>query len=104
MNSEHFLTGVLIDENTTLTFIEVCHRYNIPEELLIEMAEHGLFNAPLANKDEMSLSQRDLRRIESAFRLHQDLGVNLPGIALAFDLLEELREAQQELEILRRHF
>ncbi|MBP1152859.1 hypothetical protein JOD69_004728 [Methylocaldum sp. RMAD-M] len=31
-----------------------------------------------------------LRRLQTALHLQRDLGVNLPGAALALDLLEEL--------------
>ncbi|WBV66483.1 hypothetical protein PGH44_03130 [Legionella pneumophila] len=45
-----------------------------------------------------------MRRLESAFRLHRDLGINLPGVALALDLLEKIDQMHHELEILRKHF
>ena len=104
MNKEKILIGVLIEETTSITFKEVCQKYNIPKELLIEMIEQGLFSSQSAPIEQTQLNLNDLHRMESAFRLHKDLGVNLPGVALALDLMEEIEEIRKELDILRRHF
>jgi chaperone modulatory protein CbpM len=104
MKNERILVGVLIEETTSITFKEVCLKYNISNELLIEMIEHGLLSPQSARIEHTQLNLKDLHRIESAFRLHKDLGVNLQGVALALDLLEEVEELRKELDILRRHF
>lgn len=104
MSKEHFLTGVLIEETTTFSFIEVCHHYHIPKELLVEMIEQGFFPDQPTELEKIALDQKALRRMESAFRLHKDLGINLPGVALALDLLEEIEKMRKELDILRKHF
>ncbi|MDI1352529.1 MAG: chaperone modulator CbpM [bacterium] len=103
MNKDSLLIGVLIEETTTVSFIEVCQQYNIPESLLTEMIEHGLFSLPSTNTTHIALDQKALRRIESAIRLHRDLDVNLPGVALALDLLDEMEQMRHELNILRKH-
>jgi chaperone modulatory protein CbpM len=40
-------------------------------------------------------SGRSLHRAQVARRLHEDLDVNLPGIALALDLLEEIERLRR---------
>ncbi len=52
--------------------------------------------------ERLSLDQKTLRRMESAFRLHRDLEINLPGVVLALDLLDELKQLRHELDILRK--
>lgn len=104
MSKDNLLIGVLIDETTTISFIEVCQKYNIPEELFIEMIEQGLFPNQPSDPQKVALGQKELHRLESAFRLHRDLGINPPGVALALDLLEEIEQMRHELEILRKHF
>ena len=103
MNTKQIIIGVLIEEHSTLSFEEVCHRYNIPKELLIEMIEYGLFSSPSPTIENTQLKLKDLHRLESAFRLHKDLDINLPGVAVALDLLEELQQLRTELNILRKH-
>lgn len=104
MKQDNAIIGVLIEETTTISFNEVCQKYHIPEELLLEMVEYGLFSSRTTKIEHLKLNQKDLRKIESAFRLHQDLGVNLPGVALALELLEKINQLNEELNILRKHF
>lgn len=99
--SENKGLGMLVDESTTLTFIEVCHRYSISEQLLSELIEQGLF-PHLPSNERTFLDQSELRRMESAFRLHKDLGINLEGVALALDLLDRIEFMERELSILRK--
>lgn len=104
MNTETILTAVLVEDTTTFSFVEVCQKYHIPKELLREMIEQGFFDIQSSAEEQLSLDQQALRRMEAAFRLHRDLGINLPGVALALDLLEELEKMRSELDILRKHF
>jgi chaperone modulatory protein CbpM len=104
MSKDTVLTGVLIEEATSFSFVEVCHKYHIPEELLIELIEQGLFTHQSMNIKQITLSQKELKKIEKAFRLHRDLEINLPGVALALELLDEIEKMRHELDILRRHF
>lgn len=104
MTKENVLIAVVIDETTTISFSEACTRYHISEELLLEMIEEGLFPIQAKAKEELTLDQQALRRIESAFRLHKDLNINLPGVALALDLLDKIDAMEHELDILRKHF
>ena len=104
MSKDNLLIGVLIEESETISYSEVCHKYNIPENLLIEMMEHGLFTNKSADFEQLKLNQKELHRIESAFRLHRDLGINLPGVVLAIELLEKIEKLDEELSILRKIF
>lgn len=104
MKEEGIIVGILIEESAAVSFKEICHKYNIPKELLTEMIEYGLFPHQSLAAEHTQLNTKELRRMESAFRLHRDLGVNLPGVALALDLLDELLELRQELDILHKHF
>lgn len=104
MNKDNILTGVLIEETTTYSFVEVCHRYHIPKELLIEIIEQGLFSNQSSELEQIALDQKSLQRLETAFRLHRDLDINLPGVVLALELLEEIDTMRHELDILHKHF
>lgn len=103
MNQENLLTGVLIEETTTYTVTEVCRIYHIPKELLIEIIEIGLFPEQNVAAEEMILDHNNLMRLETAFRLHRDLDINLAGVALALELLDDIEQMRNELAILRKH-
>lgn len=104
MKQSNILIGVLIEDSETISYTEVCHKYNIPKELLTEMMEYGLFSNQSAQIEQLKLNPKELKRIESAFRLHRDLGINLPGVVLAIELLEKIEHLDDELTILHRHF
>jgi chaperone modulatory protein CbpM len=95
-------SDVVVDEKIMFTLTEFEQRYAIDAAFLNEMLDHGLIELRKTESDEMVLDRRALRRIESARRLHQDLEVNMPGIVLVLDLLDELRDMEEELQLLRR--
>ncbi|MES2219225.1 MAG: chaperone modulator CbpM [Pseudomonadota bacterium] len=99
-DKEVVVTGIVLDGNTTITFTEIRQRYNIREELLLEMIEHGLVEPLKPKQDEIHLTE--LPRIESALHLYNDLGVNIAGAVLALDLMQQLNEVQVELVILQK--
>jgi chaperone modulatory protein CbpM len=47
----------------------------------------------------LRFSGKSLARARSAMRLQRDLGVNLEGIALVLDLMEEINELRAQLSI-----
>ena len=103
MSEKNRITTVLIDESTTFSSIEICQRYHIPETLLIEMLEHGLFSNQSSRIEDLQINIKELNKIESAFRLHQDLDINLPGVVLALELLEKIEQLDNELSVLRKY-
>lgn len=103
MADQTIIAGVLMDENTTISFVDVCQKCNISEDVLIEMIEHGLFPASTTAVKNIHIDQQTFTRIQSACRLQQDLGINLPGVVLVLELLDELEKAQKELHILQHH-
>ena len=101
MMNQTVVAGVLMDENTTISFVEVCEKCNISEEMLLDMMEHGLF--PSSHSKATYVDQPTLNRIQSACRLQQDLGINLAGVVLVMELRDELKQIREELRILQRH-
>lgn len=97
------ITGVIVDETVTISITEVCHKYTLSEEALIEMIEHGLFKSPIAIEKNSQLDVTAVRRLESALRLQRDLGVNVPGAVLVLELSDELEQLRNELNFLRRY-
>ena len=97
------ISAIVLDESTSLTFIEVCEQYNLSERILRQMIEHGLFEEILPRIKTTRFDAIKLARVHTASRLRQDLGVNVPGVVLALELLDELEKLRQEIQILQRH-
>lgn len=104
MNSHDLLpvhTGAVIEDDS-LTLEQLCHACGVHTDWVISLVEESIIEP---QGDEMHLwrfSGDSLVRVRSAFRLQHDLGVNLAGIALALDLMEELENLRAQLNIMRR--
>ncbi|GGI88594.1 chaperone modulator CbpM [Legionella impletisoli] len=103
MAEKKIIAGILMDENSSITFVEVCEQYEIAEEELLELVEHGIVEIPSNNIKRSTFDYYALARIQSALRIKYDLGINTPGVALALELLDQITELQDELDILKRH-
>ncbi|KTC66420.1 putative chaperone-modulator protein CbpM (plasmid) [Legionella adelaidensis] len=97
------ITGMLI-EDETYSYVEVCEKYNLTDDMLIDMVEYGLFVPTKKNLKQEIFSSSTIARIQSALRLQEDLDINLPGVVLALELIDELERIKQELQLLRRQF
>ncbi|MCK9395404.1 MAG: chaperone modulator CbpM [Methylobacter sp.] len=106
MTSHHLLpvhTGTVIEDDS-LTLGQLCHACGIHADWVISLVEESIIEPQQG--DEIHLwrfSGTSLVRVRSALRLQRDLGVNLAGIALALDLLEELENLRTQLKIMRRN-
>lgn len=99
MSDKNIVKGFFLEESIPLTWVDVCIQCNISEEALQELLDQGLCH-PSATT---SLDEHILRRIQSACRIQHDLGVNVPGVVLVMELLDELKQMRHELAILQRH-
>ena len=92
---------VISTEQSGITITEVCQRYSISESTVQEMVEYGLFQIEVTHTT--IISSEALRKIESALRLQRDLGINLPGVVLALELIEELETLRSEVQFLHKY-
>ncbi len=102
MDEKTIISGVIMDERTTISFVDVCQIQHISHDNLLEMLEHGLLGHLEKPLDQMQFNITMLRRIHSACRLQTDLGINSPGAVLALELRDELENLREELSMLRR--
>lgn len=84
------LSGELIGNETTLTIRELCRACSQQTEWILELVDEGVLEPLSGSEQDLVFSAIELRRARTAMRLQRDLGVNLAGIALILDLLEEV--------------
>ncbi|PIE56156.1 MAG: MerR family transcriptional regulator [Desulfobulbus propionicus] len=99
-HSNHCLQGVTLDEETTCSLAELCHICAVHAEEVLEMIDEGLISPSGPSPAEWQFGAIEIRRVQTARRLQQDLRVNLPGCALALELLEELEELRRLVRML----
>jgi len=88
---------LVLDEDCRLNFAEFCRLCGVPAEEILEMIEEGLICPSGESPRHWSFSGREFKRVQVTLRLQRDLRVNLPGCALALDLLEELEELRARM-------
>ena len=103
MSNKTITAGILVDDASTFSYLEVCETYQITENELIDMLEYGLFEVQSNHIKNVQFDQKMLSKVQTACRLQRDLEINLPGVVLVLELLDELASIRDELNILRRH-
>lgn len=105
MNSHDLLpvhTGTVIEEDN-LTLEQLCHACGVHTDWVISLVEESIIEPQGDEIQVWRFSGDSLVRVRSALRLQRDLGVNLAGIALALDLMEELEDLRTQLKIMGRN-
>ena len=102
MNSHDLLlvnTGPVIEEDS-LTLGQLCRACGVHADWIISLVEESIIEPQGKEMHLWRFSGASLVRVRSAFRLQRDLGVNLAGIALALDLMEELENLRAQMKTL----
>lgn len=98
---DHALQGTLFDESAEMSLEELSRICAVDRGHIVEFVEEGILSV-VGERTEWHFSGAALRRARVAVRLQRDLELNLAGVALALDLLEELEHLRRELKALRR--
>ena len=88
------LSGLILEEDLQLSLGELSQACCVEVEFIVELVQEGVLE-PL--DAQWRFSGNSLLRLRKAVNLHRDLGLNLAGIALALDLLEERERLQARL-------
>ena len=89
------LPGEIFEEGAVLSVADLARMFAVEERHIVALAEEGVITALEIESTEWRFSGADIRRARIALRLERDLGVNAAGVALALELLEELRELRR---------
>ena len=90
-------TGEILDESLELSLGELCDLCHVEEALVLEMVTEGVIDPAGEARQEWRFTGIEVRRVQVALRLTRELDVNLPGAALALDLLEEIETLRRRL-------
>jgi chaperone modulatory protein CbpM len=90
------LPGEIFEEGAVLGVADLARMFAVEERHIVALVEEGVITALEINTTEWRFSGADIRRARIALRLERDLGINLPGVALALELLEELEPLRRE--------
>ncbi|MDD1619722.1 MAG: MerR family transcriptional regulator [Methylococcaceae bacterium NSP1-1] len=102
MNSRDLLLvhiGTVIEEDS-LTLGQLCRACDVHADWIISLVEEGIIEPQGEDIRLWRFSGASLVRARIALRIQRDLGVNLAGIALVLDLIEELEGLRAHMKTL----
>jgi chaperone modulatory protein CbpM len=96
------VTGLTLDERTELSLRELSDACQASAEMLMELVDQGLLRPRGRTPQHWRFPALDVKRVHIAVNLQQDLGVNLPGVALAVEMMEELQSLRRRVRLLEQ--
>jgi len=91
------LSGHIIENETRLTLRQLCDACAVHAEYIMELVDEGFIEPSGVEKSHWCFSGGSLQRVQKAKRLQQDLGINLAGVALAVELIDEIERLRAQL-------
>jgi chaperone modulatory protein CbpM len=92
------LSVIVIEDTAALTLADVCRACGVYTEAIIELIDEGVILPEGQERHEWRFTGAQLRRANRALRLQRDLGINLAGVALTLELLDELDSLRAHLK------
>jgi len=92
----------VVEEELQMSLEQLCRACDADRELVQQLVAHGVLEPQGDTPQAWVFAGASLRRTRVALRLLHDLELNLPGAALAVDLLDEIARLQRALQTARR--
>lgn len=89
---------VIINETELLSLDEFCQMTSAEQTYIVEMVEFGILEPSGRVTSEWQFTLYQLQRFRKAERLQRDLHLNLSGVALSLELLDEIKDLRDYIE------
>lgn len=89
------------ETDSVFSLNEICERCGVHAEIITEMIEYGVITPIEPAQPRWQFTIATLIRLRRAQRLQRDLELNLPGLALSLELLDEVEALRREIMELR---
>jgi chaperone modulatory protein CbpM len=89
------VSALLLDDSVELSLQEICRACRVSEELVVDIVAEGIVEPLGGSPPQWRFSGLAVARIQRVVRLQQEFDVNLPGAALALELLEEVERLRR---------
>lgn len=94
-------TPDIVSESDVFSLEQVCEICNIDQQEVVRMVELGVLQPDGDQPTSWSFAFYAITRLKRGCRLQRDLELNLEGVALSLDLLDEIDRLRSELDFLR---
>ena len=94
------VTGVILDEQTELTVSDLCRSCSVRRDKILALVEEGILT-PITRKprDAYTFSGVSVKRANRALKLQRELELDLSGVAVVLELLEEIEHLRSTLRL-----
>ena len=96
-----FLQCQVVEEEVQMSLAELCQACSVEPDVVLQLVGHGVIEPMGRAPPVWVFAGSSLQRTRVALRLLHDLELNLPGAALAVDLLDQIAQLQQQLQARR---
>ena len=91
------LSGRILENESRLTLRQLCDACAVHAEYIIELVDEGFIEPSGVEKSHWCFSGITIKRVRKAKHLQRDLGINLAGVALAIELMDEIEHLRATL-------
>ena len=92
-----WIEGSLVEEEVHMSIVEISQATRAPEDLIMSWVTEGVLSPTGSSPEDWRFSGDSLKRAKTAAHLTHDLELNVPGVALAIDLLDEIARLRNQL-------
>lgn len=92
---DDWIVGDPLDERVEFSLGELCRICGIEEQHVVQIVEEGVVHPLGESVEQWRFSGVAVTRIRRVMRLQRDFEVNLPGAALALELLDEIERLKR---------
>lgn len=90
------LSGNIIEDDNRLTLRQLCEACSVRADYIIELVDEGFIEPTGVSRSHWCFNGVAIQRVQKAWRLQRDLGLNLAGAALALELMEEIERLRAQ--------
>ncbi len=93
------INGIIIDHHPHYSLSQLCLETAVHAEWVMSLVDEGILDPAGETPEEWRFPLECCHTISVVIRLQRDLGLNLAGVALALELLEEVEALRHQLQI-----
>lgn len=94
------ITCEIVDSHMTVTFGQLCRSCGMDADWVARLVDEGILD-PVPSSGQAQrwhFPTAHIKRARTAARLHRDLSINVAGLALALDLMDEIEDLRARLD------
>ncbi|WP_282070859.1 chaperone modulator CbpM [Polaribacter atrinae] len=85
-----------METQNLISIQQFCKHYSIPTAFIDELKEYELIEVIVANDDHY-IKITQITEVEKMIRLHYDLNINLEGVDVIYNLLNQVDSLKKEI-------